>query len=173
MDVEAAARATTTYLVQRRIDMLPKPLTEDICSLRRPLHVEVHTGVHAKAQSADLLPASWKRHLLGEVDKVLNRSRGEDLMLFKVLVLYACCPRPQQRELARRGGVCAATGKASGYIPCHTNLLLCGGVQLGVERRCVPLVRGGEVVDSLPKSLRLLSPDSMVQVAWGRLAERP
>ena len=34
MDAEAAARATTTYLVQRRIDMLPKPLTEDICSLR-------------------------------------------------------------------------------------------------------------------------------------------
>jgi len=34
MDVEAASRATTTYLVQRRIDMLPKPLTEDICSLR-------------------------------------------------------------------------------------------------------------------------------------------
>ena len=30
----AADRATTTYLVQRRIDMLPKPLTEDICSLR-------------------------------------------------------------------------------------------------------------------------------------------
>lgn len=34
MDVEAARRATTVYLVQRRIDMLPKPLTEDICSLR-------------------------------------------------------------------------------------------------------------------------------------------
>jgi exosome complex exonuclease DIS3/RRP44 len=34
MDDEAAARATTTYLVQRRIDMLPKALTEDICSLR-------------------------------------------------------------------------------------------------------------------------------------------
>ncbi|KAK9849652.1 hypothetical protein WJX84_007532, partial [Apatococcus fuscideae] len=34
MDEEAAARSTTTYLVQRRIDMLPKPLTEDICSLR-------------------------------------------------------------------------------------------------------------------------------------------
>ena len=29
-----ACRGTTTYLVQRRIDMLPKPLTEDICSLR-------------------------------------------------------------------------------------------------------------------------------------------
>lgn len=34
MDLEASSRATTTYLVQRRIDMLPKPLTEDICSLR-------------------------------------------------------------------------------------------------------------------------------------------
>ncbi|MEW5299944.1 MAG: hypothetical protein WDW36_002913 [Sanguina aurantia] len=34
MDSEAATRATTCYLVQRRIDMLPKPLTEDICSLR-------------------------------------------------------------------------------------------------------------------------------------------
>lgn len=27
-------RGTTVYLVDRRIDMLPKPLTEDICSLR-------------------------------------------------------------------------------------------------------------------------------------------
>ncbi|GFR51506.1 hypothetical protein Agub_g13921 [Astrephomene gubernaculifera] len=34
MDLEAAQRGTTVYLVQRRIDMLPKPLTEDICSLR-------------------------------------------------------------------------------------------------------------------------------------------
>ena len=34
MDLEAAARGTTVYLVERRLDMLPKPLTEDICSLR-------------------------------------------------------------------------------------------------------------------------------------------
>jgi len=31
---DAERRGTTCYLVQRRIDMLPKPLTEDICSLR-------------------------------------------------------------------------------------------------------------------------------------------
>lgn len=30
----AHCRGTSVYLVQRRIDMLPKPLTEDICSLR-------------------------------------------------------------------------------------------------------------------------------------------
>jgi exosome complex exonuclease DIS3/RRP44 len=34
IDSEASSRATTAYLVDRRIDMLPKPLTEDICSLR-------------------------------------------------------------------------------------------------------------------------------------------
>ena len=34
MDDEAKRRGTTTYLVQRRLDLLPKPLTEDICSLR-------------------------------------------------------------------------------------------------------------------------------------------
>lgn len=33
LDAEAATRCTTTYLVDRRIDMLPKELTEDICSL--------------------------------------------------------------------------------------------------------------------------------------------
>jgi exosome complex exonuclease DIS3/RRP44 len=34
VDVEAANRCTSVYLVDRRIDMLPKALTEDICSLR-------------------------------------------------------------------------------------------------------------------------------------------
>ncbi|KAG0461085.1 hypothetical protein HPP92_021382 [Vanilla planifolia] len=34
LDEEAAERGTSVYLVEKRIDMLPKPLTEDICSLR-------------------------------------------------------------------------------------------------------------------------------------------
>ncbi|KAL0230253.1 hypothetical protein PCE1_003814 [Barthelona sp. PCE] len=34
MDMEARKRATSVYLVDRRIDMLPKMLTEDLCSLR-------------------------------------------------------------------------------------------------------------------------------------------
>lgn len=31
MDEEASRRSTTVYLVDKRVDMLPKPLTEDIC----------------------------------------------------------------------------------------------------------------------------------------------
>lgn len=38
MDSEAAARATTVYLVDRRIDMLPSLLGTNLCSLRP--HVE-------------------------------------------------------------------------------------------------------------------------------------
>ena len=34
LDLEAASRGNTTYLVQRRLDMLPKLLTEQLCSLR-------------------------------------------------------------------------------------------------------------------------------------------
>jgi len=34
LDAEACSRGTSTYLVDRRLDMLPKALTEDICSLR-------------------------------------------------------------------------------------------------------------------------------------------
>lgn len=34
LDDEAQRRSTTVYLEDRRIDMLPKPLTEDICSLK-------------------------------------------------------------------------------------------------------------------------------------------
>jgi RNB domain len=36
MDAEASRRSTTVYLVDRRIDMLPKPLTEDICRRAPP-----------------------------------------------------------------------------------------------------------------------------------------
>ena len=34
IDKEASHRCTTVYLVDRRTDMLPKLLTEDLCSLR-------------------------------------------------------------------------------------------------------------------------------------------
>lgn len=35
LDAEAAYRSTSTYLVDKRLDMLPKMLTEKLCSLVR------------------------------------------------------------------------------------------------------------------------------------------
>ncbi|CAL6300670.1 unnamed protein product [Bathycoccus prasinos] len=55
MDDEALRRGTTTYLVQRRLDMLPKPLTEDICSLRADVERLAFT-VFWRVDPATMLP---------------------------------------------------------------------------------------------------------------------
>ncbi|KAL3151102.1 hypothetical protein ABBQ38_012969 [Trebouxia sp. C0009 RCD-2024] len=55
MDDEASVRATTCYLVQRRIDMLPKPLTEDICSLRSNVERLAFSAIWEMTQDAQLL----------------------------------------------------------------------------------------------------------------------
>ena len=68
IDTEAAARGTTVYLVNQRIDMVPKRLGEDLCSLHEKvdrlafphrhthtytytyihMHMHVHTGGQAR-----------------------------------------------------------------------------------------------------------------------------
>ena len=50
-----ACRATTCYLVQRRIDMLPKPLTEDICSLRSNVERLAFSAIWEMTQDAQVL----------------------------------------------------------------------------------------------------------------------
>ena len=59
MDVEASARGTTTYLVQRRIDMLPKPLTEDICSLRANVERLAFSVIWEITEDARVISASF------------------------------------------------------------------------------------------------------------------
>ncbi len=48
-------RATTCYLVQRRIDMLPKPLTEDICSLRSNVERLAFSAIWEMTQDGQVL----------------------------------------------------------------------------------------------------------------------
>ena len=55
MDDEALRRGTTTYLVQRRLEMLPKPLTEDICSLRADVE-RLAFSVFWRVDPATMLP---------------------------------------------------------------------------------------------------------------------
>jgi hypothetical protein len=90
MDLEAASRATTTYLVQRRIDMLPKPLTEDICSLRCEA---VWHDCTQKPEAWPLFCCNFMRLQLGACECLL------ELQLCKIAVVCA--------YLAgwRRGGV--------------------------------------------------------------------
>ncbi|WPT12794.1 Exosome complex exonuclease RRP44-like protein A [Picochlorum sp. SENEW3] len=64
MDIEASARATTTYLVQRRIDMLPKPLTEDICSLRANVERLAFSVIWEMTENAEILSTSFTKSVI-------------------------------------------------------------------------------------------------------------
>ncbi len=64
MDVEASARATTTYLVQRRIDMLPKPLTEDICSLRANVERLAFSVIWEITEDARVISSSFTKSVI-------------------------------------------------------------------------------------------------------------
>lgn len=64
MDVEASSRATTTYLVQRRIDMLPKPLTEDICSLRANVERLAFSVIWEVTKEADIVSTFFTKSLI-------------------------------------------------------------------------------------------------------------
>jgi exosome complex exonuclease DIS3/RRP44 len=64
MDAEASSRATTTYLVQRRIDMLPKPLTEDICSLRADVERLAFSVLWEITEDAQVLSTSFTKSVI-------------------------------------------------------------------------------------------------------------
>lgn len=64
MDVEAASRATTTYLVQRRIDMLPKPLTEDICSLRADVERLAFSVIWEVTDNAEVVGTQFTKSVI-------------------------------------------------------------------------------------------------------------
>eukprot|EP00891_Asterochloris_glomerata_P009424 jgi/Astpho2/9424/Aster-01685 len=64
MDQEASERATTVYLVQRRIDMLPKPLTEDICSLRGGVERLAFSVLWEVTPNVDVVNVSFTRSVI-------------------------------------------------------------------------------------------------------------
>lgn len=62
VDLEARKRATSTYLVDRVIPMLPEKLSNDVCSLRpgevrRTMTVDMTVNAHGKVVDAEAYPA--------------------------------------------------------------------------------------------------------------------
>lgn len=64
MDTEAATRGTSVYLVERRIDMLPKPLTEDICSLRGGVERLTFSVIWEMTQDAHVVSAYFTKAII-------------------------------------------------------------------------------------------------------------
>ncbi|EFJ15219.1 hypothetical protein SELMODRAFT_180518 [Selaginella moellendorffii] len=64
LDIEARERGTSVYLVERRIDMLPKPLTEDVCSLRADVERFVFSVIWEMSSEADIISVRFTKGVI-------------------------------------------------------------------------------------------------------------
>ncbi|KAG6546222.1 hypothetical protein Mapa_012260 [Marchantia paleacea] len=64
LDHEASQRGTSVYLVERRIDMLPKPLTEDICSLRADVERLSFSVISEMTPEAEIVSAEFTKSII-------------------------------------------------------------------------------------------------------------
>ena len=65
MDTEAAARGTTVYLVDKRIDMLPSLLGTNLCSLRPFVERLAFSAIWVRL-------VFWARHVLRLTSTSIN-----------------------------------------------------------------------------------------------------
>jgi exosome complex exonuclease DIS3/RRP44 len=64
LDEEASQRGTSVYMVERRIDMLPKPLTEDICSLRADVERLAFSVLWEMTAEAEIVSVSFTKSII-------------------------------------------------------------------------------------------------------------
>ncbi|XP_015889583.2 exosome complex exonuclease RRP44 homolog A [Ziziphus jujuba] len=64
LDEEATQRGTSVYLVERRIDMLPKPLTEDICSLRADVERLAFSVIWEMTPEAEIISTRYTKSVI-------------------------------------------------------------------------------------------------------------
>lgn len=64
LDDEASKRGTSVYLVERRIDMLPKPLTEDICSLRADVERLAFSVIWELTPEAEIISTRYTKSVI-------------------------------------------------------------------------------------------------------------
>ncbi|ONK57230.1 uncharacterized protein A4U43_C10F17940 [Asparagus officinalis] len=64
LDEEASQRGTSVYLVERRIDMLPKPLTEDVCSLRSDVERLAFSVLWEMTPEAEILSSRYTKSVI-------------------------------------------------------------------------------------------------------------
>ncbi|KAL3677411.1 hypothetical protein R1sor_027359 [Riccia sorocarpa] len=64
LDEEASKRGTSVYLVERRIDMLPKPLTEDICSLRADVERLTFSVIWEMTPEAEIISTQFTKAII-------------------------------------------------------------------------------------------------------------
>lgn len=90
LDEEASQRGTSVYLVERRIDMLPKPLTEDICSLRADVERLAFSVIWEMTPNADVISTRYTRSVIkscAALSYVEAQARMDDVRLVDPLTM--------------------------------------------------------------------------------------
>lgn len=67
IDLEAANRSTSTYLVNKRLDMLPKLLTTDLCSLKGNVDRYAFSVLWEVTPEADIIDVDFRKSIIHSI----------------------------------------------------------------------------------------------------------
>ncbi|KAL2522031.1 ribonuclease II family protein [Forsythia ovata] len=128
LDDEAAQRGTSVYLVDRRIDMLPKPLTEDICSLRADVERLAFSVIWEMTSEAEIISTRYTKTIIksyAALSYVEAQARMDDSRLMDHLTrdlrnMNALAKVMRQRRIDR-GAITLASAEVKFEIDTETH----------------------------------------------------
>ncbi|KAL3525159.1 hypothetical protein ACH5RR_013531 [Cinchona calisaya] len=128
LDDEAAKRGTSVYLVERRIDMLPKPLTEDICSLRADVERLAFSVIWEMTPQAEIISTKYTKSVIRscaalsyvEAQARMDDSRLADPLTTDLRNMNALAKIMRQRRIDR-GALTLASAEVKFQIDTETH----------------------------------------------------
>ncbi|XP_078448448.1 ribonuclease II family protein [Wolffia australiana] len=127
LDKEASQRGTSVYLVDRRIDMLPKPLTEDTCSLRADVDRLAFSVIWEMTPQAEIISTRFTKSVIKscaalsyvEAQARMDDSRLVDALTTNLRNLNALAKIMRQRRIDR-GALTLASAEVKFQIDTET-----------------------------------------------------
>ena len=112
LDAEAALRGTSVYLVDRVVPMLPKKLSNGICSLhpgvdRLTLSCVMEIDKYGNVTESDIFPSvinSKRRMTYTEVNEIINAPKPDD-GLFEIIIKMHSLSLLLQKKRHKRGSI--------------------------------------------------------------------
>ncbi|KAG2277881.1 hypothetical protein Bca52824_060436 [Brassica carinata] len=128
LDDEASKRGTSVYLVDRRIDMLPKPLTEDICSLRADVERLAFSVIWEMSPGAEIISTRFTKSIIKssaalsyvEAQARMDDSRLTDPVTTDLRNMNALAKIMRQRRIDR-GALTLASAEVKFQIDTETH----------------------------------------------------
>lgn len=128
LDDEATQRGTSVYLVERRIDMLPKPLTEDICSLRADVERLAFSVIWEMTPEAEIISTKYTKSVIKsraalsyvEAQARMDDSRLVDPVTKDLRNMNALAKIMRQRRI-QRGALTLASAEVKFQIDTETH----------------------------------------------------